>query len=94
MNLTVPRGGSSRASCRDFDFRQLAEAELRRIRRAAILAEGEAVAAPSNRTVFDDDDPAVIELHAEVMSERGQALPPSDIGTAVAVTFPPRPRRV
>jgi hypothetical protein len=40
--------------------------ELRRVRRAAILAEREAVAAPSNRMVFDDDDPAVLELHAEV----------------------------
>ena len=30
----------------------------------------------------------VIELHAEVMAERGEPLPPSDIVTAVAVTLP------
>ena len=30
----------------------------------------------------------VIELHAEVMSERGEALPPSDVATAVVVSFP------
>jgi predicted RNase H-like HicB family nuclease len=30
----------------------------------------------------------VIELHAEVMTERGEPLPPSDIVTAVVVTFP------
>jgi predicted RNase H-like HicB family nuclease len=30
----------------------------------------------------------VIELHAEVMTERGEAIPPSDIVTAVAITLP------
>lgn len=40
--------------------RQLAETELRRVRRAAILAEGEAVAAflAEHPSAFDDDDPA------------------------------------
>ena len=30
----------------------------------------------------------VILLHAEVYAERGEALPPSDVATAVAVTLP------
>jgi len=31
----------------------------------------------------------VIELHVEVMTERGEALPPSDVATTVAITLPP-----
>jgi antitoxin HicB len=30
----------------------------------------------------------VIELHAEVMAERGEPVPPSDVAAAVAVTLP------
>ena len=30
----------------------------------------------------------VIELHAEVMTGRGEPLPPSDVATNITVTFP------
>jgi predicted RNase H-like HicB family nuclease len=30
----------------------------------------------------------VIELHAAVMTERGEPLPPSDVATTVAITLP------
>ncbi len=30
----------------------------------------------------------VIELHAEIMTDRGESLPPSDVATSVAITLP------